>query len=211
MHHRRHGITVSCNLGGYDVDRHDATVVGFRHPAATTHEHRILIGTESGRARMYLTTDVGGAVEVTQTVLIATLVLPFLMSIGIYRSLRLVRRWRLHPEMRPAGTWGEVWRVASSAIGYLVVAVVCLVVVPRITGVPTGITEETRPYFDLALLISGVIGLIWAFVWPQIAVHVLRPGEFGVIVQPVFQRPDLRFRHRRGASRASRTSKDADR
>ena len=116
------------------------------------------------------------------TLLVATYLTPFLMSIGIYRSLRLARRWWVDPASRPDGDWNTVWRFVSSAIGPLVVAITCLKVVPEITGLSLGAQIQKTPYFGYALLISGVIGLVWAIVWPQIVIYLLRSGQYPAII-----------------------------
>jgi hypothetical protein len=118
----------------------------------------------------------------TTSIVVGLCLMPLLMSIGIYRSLRLARRWWVEPETRPNGDWNTVWRFVSSAIGYLVVAVICLKIVPQTTGLPLSAHMTATPYFGYALLISGVIGLVWAILWPPIAVYLLRPGRYPAIV-----------------------------
>jgi hypothetical protein len=126
--------------------------------------------------------DPAAAYGALQTLVIATYFMPLLMSIGIYRSLRLAHRWWVEPDTRPDGDWNTVWRFVSRAIGYLVVAITCFEVVPQLTGVPLSDHIRATPYFGYALLISGVIGLVWAIVWPQIAIFVLRPGRYPALI-----------------------------
>ncbi len=118
----------------------------------------------------------------TAAILFAAYLMPLLMSIGIYRSIRLARRWWVEPDTRPDGDWNTVWRFVSRAIGYLVVAVTCFEVVPQLTGVSLSAQIRATPYFGYSLLISGVIGLVWAIVWPQIAIFVLRPGRYPAFI-----------------------------
>ena len=124
----------------------------------------------------------GMSTSPSTTLFIATCLTPFLMSIGIYCSLRSARKWWAEPETRPGGDWNTVWRFVSRAIGPLVVAVTCLEVVPGTTGIPLSAYIQTTPFFGYALLISGVMGLVWGIVWPQIVIFLLRLGESPVII-----------------------------
>jgi hypothetical protein len=136
--------------------------------------------------------ELTGTYGALQTLVVVTYFMPLIMSIGIYRSLRLARRWWVEPDTRPDGDWNTVWRFVSRAIGYLVVAITCLAVVPQLTGVPLSAHIRATPYFGYALLISGVIGLVWAIVWPPIAIYLLRPGRYpAIIVSSSIRRDDV--------------------
>lgn len=117
---------------------------------------------------------------VTMLVLLAAGVLQLL---GIARSFVLLGRWRTQPERRPSGVVRVGLRVVVPLVLNLLWALVALVVVPRVTGVPLWTLAYLPVDVGLVLVLSGMVALVWgAILRPVLALLALRtkgaaPGE----------------------------------
>jgi CubicO group peptidase (beta-lactamase class C family) len=115
-------------------------------------------------------------------ILLVFLAAGVLQLVGIARSVVLLRRWRLHPELRPSGAIGVGPRVVMPLVLNLLWAVVALVVVPRLTGSPLWTLVYQPSDVGLVVVLSGGLALVWGVVLkPVLALSALRafgaPGD----------------------------------
>jgi CubicO group peptidase (beta-lactamase class C family) len=91
-------------------------------------------------------------------------------------SVLALRRWRTNPSRRP-GKSGLVWRIASVYGLNLLVALLFLVVQPRLFGIGLRGTLLLSPDIGAVILASCVIALGWCVVYPLLLWQLLRPGS----------------------------------
>jgi hypothetical protein len=98
-----------------------------------------------------------------------------LQSLGIARSVVLLRRWRAHPEVRPSGAVGVGLRVVVPLVFNLLWALVALVVVPRLVESPLWTLVYQPSDVGLVVVLGGGVALIWGVVLrPALALLTLR-------------------------------------
>jgi CubicO group peptidase (beta-lactamase class C family) len=118
-------------------------------------------------------------------ILLVMVAVGVLQVVGIVRSVVLVRRWRRHPAQRPSGAIvGVGLRVVVPFVLNALWALVCLVVLPRVVGVPLWAVAYPPTDVGLLVVLSGAVALVWGVILrPVLAFRALRikgtPGVAG--------------------------------
>jgi CubicO group peptidase (beta-lactamase class C family) len=96
------------------------------------------------------------------TLLYAILFLAVIVqAAGMARTLRLLRRWRDQPDLRPQGRSALVTRLGLPLLANLGWGLFALVGVPKLFGMPLSHIIYAAPDFGYTLLVSGGIALGW--------------------------------------------------
>lgn len=95
---------------------------------------------------------------------IAVLILA-VQLVWIVWSVLILRRWRTQPECRPRGRWSIARRVVMPAVLMVAVALLVLIGVPRLFGVPLSFVTYVAPDWGYSLAAIGVLGIGWSIVW----------------------------------------------
>jgi CubicO group peptidase (beta-lactamase class C family) len=85
--------------------------------------------------------------------------------ITVVWSALVLRRWRMNPSRRPHG-WRLAWRIGSVCGPNLLVALLFLLVQPRLFGIGLRGTLLLSPDIGTIMLASSVIALGWCVVYP---------------------------------------------
>jgi CubicO group peptidase (beta-lactamase class C family) len=93
--------------------------------------------------------------------------------INVIWSALALRRWRTNPSSRPR-RWRLVWRVASVWAPNLLVALLFLLVQPRLFGIGLRGTLLLSPDIGTVMIASSVIALGWCVVYPLLLWQLLR-------------------------------------
>ncbi len=95
-----------------------------------------------------------------------------LQLVGIGRSVVLIRRWRVRPDLRPQGKTGIAVHVGLPLVLSLVWALLSLAVAPTILGFP--LRGLLLMDFGQVLLLSGALALVWGIMRTMLVYLVLR-------------------------------------
>ena len=101
------------------------------------------------------------------------LLIPALQIVGVVATLRLLRRWRLHPEQRPSA--GHAWglHILLPLIPNLLVA---LTLKPML-GKRRGYLKLYMSDFAWIALVSGSFALVWSFLRTGLVLGALRKAS----------------------------------
>jgi hypothetical protein len=96
---------------------------------------------------------------------------------GMFRSMRVLRRWRTRPEARPHGKASLVRHILLPLGFNLLWAILVLVVLPKIFGTSLSVLVTGMPDIGYTLAASGFIALIWGLVWTALTYSMLRANN----------------------------------
>jgi len=112
------------------------------------------------------------------TLLYAILFLALLVqAAGMARTLRLLRRWRDQPDVRPQGRSALVTRLGLPLLANLGWSLFALLGVPALFGMPLSVIRYLAPDFGTTLLVSGVVALGWGIIRTAVLLWMLRAAE----------------------------------
>ncbi len=117
----------------------------------------LLLGVQPPAART------GSSIWVVYGFLLALVAAEFF---GLRRSVLALRHWRAHPERRPRGWWGVVWKILLPFAVYLALGLALLVGLPRLLPFRSlaGLLF-VLPDIGYIFLVSGVVAMAWSFLW----------------------------------------------
>lgn len=98
------------------------------------------------------------------------LLIPALQIAGVAATLRMLRRWRLHPELRPSG--GRKW-VSNILLPLIPNLLVALSLVPLL-GKRRRYLMYYMPDFSLIAMVCGSFSLVWTFLRTGLILKTLR-------------------------------------
>ena len=102
-----------------------------------------------------------------------TLGVLFLQIIGIIRSGKVLRRWRMQPERRPHGLLRVIWHVVPPLILNLIPAFLFLAVIPELFGLPLPGILYRAPDLGVVMAVSSGLALAWSLVRTGLALFTL--------------------------------------
>ena len=119
----------------------------------------------------------------TFTLLYAILFLAVIVqAAGMARTLRLLRRWRDQPDVRPQGATALMTRLGLPLLCNLGWSLFALLGVPKLFGMPISHIIYAAPDFGYTLLVSGAIALGWGIARTALMWWVLRTAQRAVSV-----------------------------
>lgn len=116
------------------------------------------------------------------TILSYILVGSAVQTVGMLRSVVLLRRWRAHPERRPRGTLRLVWHVVLPFVLNLLWGLALLLALPAFIRTSLSELRLFVPDLSAMLLLSGGVALGWALLRTALVIRALRlaPAPAGV-------------------------------
>jgi hypothetical protein len=87
-----------------------------------------------------------------------------LQIIGITRSSRILRRWHAQPERRPQSLLRAIWHIVPPLILNLIPALIFLVAIPGLFGLPLPGVIYRAPDLGYVMLVSSIVAVAWSVI-----------------------------------------------